>query len=71
MYKKLSLISFKDLQFFESIIIDFVTNILFAKHLYIKKTSNTILILINKLIKYATYIAITKELNIRNFAKLL
>ena len=44
---------------------------LFARNLYIKKTSNAILILINKLIKYATYIAIIKELNIKNFAKFL
>jgi len=44
---------------------------LFAKNLYIKKISNAILLLINKLIKYTTYIAIIKELNIKNFAKLL
>ncbi len=43
----------------------------FAKNLYIEKISNAILILINKLIKYATYIATIKELNVRDFAKLL
>jgi len=42
-----------------------------ARNLYIKKISNAILVLINKLIKYATYIATIKELNAKNFAKLL
>ncbi len=44
---------------------------LFAKDLYIKKTSNAILILIDKLIKHATYIAIIKKLNTKDFAKFL
>jgi len=42
-----------------------------ARNLYIEKTSNTILVLINKLIKHATYIAIIKELNARDFVELL
>ncbi len=71
MYKKLNLISFKDLQSFETIIINFITNILFTRNLYIKKTNNTILILINKLIKYAIYIAIIKEFNTKKFEKFL
>jgi len=44
---------------------------LLAKDLYIKKTNNAILVLVNKLIKYATYIAIIKKLNAKDFAKLL
>jgi len=42
-----------------------------AKDLYIEKISNIILILIDKLIKYATYIATIKKLNAKDFAKLL
>jgi len=52
------------LQFFETITINFITNILFAKDLYIKEINNTILILINKLIKHAIYIATIKELTL-------
>ncbi len=71
LYKKLSLISFKDLQFFKTITINFITNILFARNLYIKKINNIILILIDKLIKYAIYIATIKKFNAKIFAKLL
>ena len=71
LYRKFSSISFKNLQFFKTIIINFITNILFTRNLYIKKINNIILILINKLIKYAIYIAITKKFNIKIFAKLL
>jgi len=59
------------LQFFETIIIDFITNILSTRNLYIKKTNNIILILVNKLIKYIIYIVTIKKFNIKNFAKLL
>ncbi len=71
LYKKFSLIFFKDLQFFETITINFITNILFARNLYIKKTNNTILILIDKLIKHAIYIIIIKKFNTRNFVESL
>ena len=71
LYKKLSLISFKDLQFFKTITINFITNILFARNLYIKKINNIILILIDKLIKYAIHIATIKKFNAKIFAKLL
>ncbi len=59
------------MQFFKTITIDFITNILFIKDLYIKKINNTILILINKLIKYTIYIATIKKLKTKNFAKFL
>jgi len=42
-----------------------------AKDLYTKKINNTILILIDKLIKHAIYIATIKKLNTKNFAELL
>jgi len=60
------------LQLFEIIIIDFITNMLSAKNLYIEKINNTILILINKLIKHTIYIATIKKLNakiLQNFYK--
>jgi len=59
------------LQFFETITIDFIINILSKRDLYIKKINNSILILINKLTKYAIYIATIKKLNTIFFAKLL
>jgi len=71
LYKKFNSISFENLQLFETIIINFITNMLLARNLYIEKTSNAILVLVNKLIKHATYIATIKELDIKNFAKLL
>ncbi len=42
-----------------------------AKDLYTEKISNTILILIDKLIKYTIYIATIKKLDAKNFAELL
>ena len=50
---------------------NFITNMFFAKDFYIEKVSDSILILINKLTKYATYISITKTLNAIDFANLL
>ncbi len=44
---------------------------LFAKNLYIKKTSDVILIIINKLIKHAIYISMIKDLNIKRLVNLL
>ena len=71
LYKEFSLISFENSQLFETITINFITNILFARNLYIKKTNNTILILIDKLIKHAIYIIIIKKFNTRNFVESL
>ncbi len=42
-----------------------------TRDLYTRKINNTILILVNKLIKHAIYIATIKKLNTKNFAKLL
>ena len=49
---------------FYTIIIDFIIDLLSTRDLYIDKTSDTILILINKLIKYVIYIVIIKDLKI-------
>ena len=47
---------------FYTIIIDFIINILFIRKFYINKTYNIILVLVDKLTKYITYIAIIKDL---------
>ena len=47
-------------------IMNFIINMSSAKNSYIKKISDAILMLVNKLIKHATYIAITKNLNAEN-----
>ena len=44
---------------------------LLAKNLYINKINNAILILIDKLIKHAIYVATMKNLDIKNFANLM
>jgi len=71
LYKEFKLISLKNSHFFETTTINFITNILLARNLYIRKINNTILILVNKLIKHAIYIVIIKEFNIYFFTKLL
>ena len=52
-------------------IINFVINIFSAKNSYIEKISDTILMLINKLIKHITYIVIIKNLNAENLINIL
>ena len=49
---------------FYTIIINFIIDLLSTRDLYINKTSDTILILIDKLIKYVIYIVIIKDLKI-------
>ena len=71
LYKEFNLISLKNSQFFETTTINFITNILLAINLYIRKINNAILILVNKLVKHAIYIATIKKFNAKNFAKLL
>ena len=71
LYDKFNFISSNDENSFHIIIMNFIIDMLLIKNLYIDKTSDAILILINKLTKYATYIATIKNLNAKNFAKLL
>jgi len=71
LYRELNSISFENSQLFETITINFITNILFTRNLYIEKINNAILVLIDKLIKHTTYIATIKELSIKSFTKLL
>ncbi len=42
-----------------------------TKNLYINKINNAILILIDKLIKHAIYVAITKNFDVKNFANFM
>ena len=66
-YKDFAFILSDDVNFFYIIIMNFITNMFFMKNLYIEKTNDVILIMMNKLIKYLTYIAIIKTLNAKNF----
>ena len=70
LYNKFNFISSSDEDSFHIIIINFMFNILSARNSYINKINNVILILMSKLMKYATYIATIKNLNVKNFAKL-
>ena len=70
-YKKLTFIFSKSVNLFHMMIMNFITDMLFAKNLYIEKTSDVILIIINKLIKHVIYISTIKDLNIKELANLL
>ncbi len=70
-YEKLTFISSKNVNSFYMMIMNFITDMLSAKNSYIEKTSNVILIMINKLIKHVIYISIIKNLNIKRLANLL
>ena len=70
-YDNMITISSKKKQSFDTIIMNFITNMSFARDFYIEKINDSILILINKLTKYAMYISITKTLNAISFANLL
>jgi len=70
-YKKLTFISSESVNSFHMMIMNFITNMLFAKNSYIEKTSDAILIMINKLIKHAIYILTIKDLNVERLANLL
>jgi len=50
---------------------NFITDMLSAKNSYIEKTSDVILIMIDKLIKHAIYISTIKDLNVEELANLL
>ena len=71
LYNKFNFISSNDENSFYTIIMNFITDMSLTKDLYIDKINDAILILMNKLTKHATYIATTKNLNVKNFAKLL
>jgi len=71
LYKKLTFISSESVNSFHMMIMNFIINMFFAKNSYIEKTSDVILIIIDKLIKHAIYISMIKDLNVKKLANLL
>ena len=71
LYEKLIFISSESVNSFHMMIMNFITNMLSGKNSYIKKTSDAILIIINKLIKHIIYILMIKDLNIKKLVNLL
>ena len=71
LYNKFNFISSNDEDSFHIIIMNFIIDMSSTRNLYIDKINDAILILMNKLMKHATYIATIKNLNAKNFAKLL
>ena len=71
LYNKLNSIPSNDEDLFYTVIISFIIDMLSTKNLYINKTCDAILMLMKKLTKHAIYIAVIKELNTKNFMKLL
>jgi hypothetical protein len=71
LYEKLTFISSESVNSFHMMIMNFITDMLSAKNSYIKKTSDAILIIIDKLIKHAIYISTIKDLNVKRLANLL
>ena len=69
-YNKFNSIPLSDEDSFYITIMNFITDMSSTRNLYINKIYDAILILIKKLTKHATYIAIIKKLNAKNFAKL-
>ena len=70
-YNNLIIIFSENVKSFYIVIMNFIINMFSAKNSYIKKISDAILILINKLIKHVTYIAIIKNLNAENLINIL
>ncbi len=70
-YEKLMFIFSESVNSFYMMIMNFITDMFSAKNSYIEKTSNVILIIINKLIKHAIYILMIKDLNIKKLMNLL
>ncbi len=71
LYEKLTFISSESVNSFHMMIMNFITDMLSAKNSYIEKTSDAILIMINKLIKHAIYISMIKDLNVERLTNLL
>ena len=70
-YKELSSISSSDVISFHIMILNFITNMPFARDSYTGKTCDIILILIDKITKHATYVIIIINLKIDEFANIL
>ena len=70
-YNELILILLNNVNLFYIMILNYIINLLFIKNLCINKICDFILILINKLIKYVTYIIIIKDLKIDKFVNII
>ena len=70
-YKELFSISLNNVISFYIVTLNFITNMLSARDLYIKKTCDVILIIIDKIIKHVTYIIITINLKVDKFIDIL
>ena len=70
-YNELILILINNVNSFYIIILNFIINILFTRNLYINKMCDIILILIDKLTKYVTYIIIIKKFKADEFINIL
>ena len=70
-YKELSSISSNNVISFHIVILNFIINMLFMRDLYMRKTCDVILIMINKIIKHATYVIIIINLKVDEFIDIL
>ena len=70
-YNELILILTNNVNSFYIIILNFIINISFMRDLYINKTYDIILILINKFTKYVIYIIIIKNFKANKFINIL
>ena len=71
LYGKLILIPLDNITPFYTITIDFIIDIPPARDVYIGKTYNTILVLIDKLTKHVTYIATIKDLIVNSLVDVI
>ena len=71
LYNNLFFIASNSVESFTIVIFDFIIDMSFARNLYTRKTYNSILILVDKLIKHVIYIACNKILNAKSFVDLL
>ncbi len=71
LYEKLASIPPGSVNSFHTMIMNFITDMPSAKDSYIGKTSDAILVMIDKLTKHATYISTIKDLNVERLANLL
>ena len=71
LYNELTSILSSNINSFYIIIINFIINILSTRDFYINNICDTILILIDKLIKYITYIVTIKKLKVNELANII
>ena len=70
-YKNLTFISSNDVDSFHTMIMNFIIDMSSARNSYTETINDAILVLIDKLTKYATYIATIKNLNVERLVDLM